>query len=197
MKVYWNEIKDVEKELELDPEQKWLQEAVRRVDETPPHGPAASAKRPISGDLSFRRVDEIAVVEGSVQTLLHLVCSRCATPFLFPCSPRFTAMYSRDRDMAESGARAPGGGFSTDPGLEITYLDRDYLDLGETLSEQLRLLIPLQPLCREDCKGLCPECGADLNVRPCECQGLKRSTLWAALQAHKAKAKRGAKTGPE
>ena len=191
MKIYWNEIKDVEKELELDPDKGWLQDAVRRVDETPPLGPAAPAKRPISGDLTFRKVDEIAVVEGHIQTLIHLICSRCATPFLFPCAPHFTAMYSRDREMTEIWTKSPGAGFSAGADLEITYLDKDYLDLGETLSEQLRLLIPLQPLCREDCKGLCPECGADLNVRPCECQALKRSTLWAALQTHKAKAKRG------
>jgi uncharacterized protein len=51
----------------------------------------------------------------------------------------------------------------------VGYYDADRLDLGEAVREQILLGLPLKPLCREDCQGLCPRCGKDRNLGPCGC----------------------------
>jgi uncharacterized protein len=54
--------------------------------------------------------------------------------------------------------------------LNTAYYRDHVLDLGEMLREQFYLALPMRPLCRPDCQGLCPQCGADRNVEACQCQ---------------------------
>jgi uncharacterized protein len=51
----------------------------------------------------------------------------------------------------------------------VAYYDHDQIDLGEMVREQLFLGVPMRRLCREDCKGLCPECGVNRNNERCDC----------------------------
>ena len=53
--------------------------------------------------------------------------------------------------------------------MVVGYYDGDRLDLGEVVREQVLLALPLKPLCREDCRGLCPRCGQNRNLGPCGC----------------------------
>jgi len=57
----------------------------------------------------------------------------------------------------------------SDRDVVVGYYDGERLDLGEVLREQVLLALPLKPLCREDCQGLCPRCGRNRNVSPCGC----------------------------
>jgi uncharacterized protein len=67
---------------------------------------------------------------------------------------------------------------------EETYaLGVDYLDLAPLARDALLLALPLAPLCREDCAGLCPTCGADLAEEPCGCSTIVADPRWAALDA--------------
>lgn len=66
--------------------------------------------------------------------------------------------------------------------LDITYLSEDTIDLKAVLTEQLQLQVPFQPLCREDCKGICFNCGADLNVGRCACAKVTKANPFAALK---------------
>jgi uncharacterized protein len=54
--------------------------------------------------------------------------------------------------------------------LDVTYLEDDQINTDQLLRENLLLSLPLQPLCRDDCRGLCPRCGANLNQEPCGCE---------------------------
>jgi uncharacterized protein len=64
------------------------------------------------------------------------------------------------------------------------YLDELHMaDVGEMLREYVLLELPMQPLCRPDCRGLCPECGADLNVEQCSCGSTSVDERFAALRA--------------
>jgi uncharacterized protein len=74
--------------------------------------------------------------------------------------------------------------FVTDPVDGETYpISGDHIDLEPMAREAVVLGLPLAPLCRPDCKGLCPTCGADLNQGPCGCPPATADPRWAALDA--------------
>ncbi len=67
--------------------------------------------------------------------------------------------------------------------LGLVYLDREVLDGRALLLEQLQLNIPMKPLCRPDCAGLCPSCGANRNLGPCSCRQESHDPRWSKLAA--------------
>ena len=69
--------------------------------------------------------------------------------------------------------------------LGVLHLEEEVLDTRPILLEQLQLNIPMKPLCRPDCQGLCPQCGADLNLGACGCGERQVDPRWAALAALK------------
>lgn len=160
-----------------------------------------------STDVRFnlRRVDDVIVVSGDVSTGVQLLCSRCAAPFVLSIDEHFTALYCKDKEMAgisyldknanprgqnKGHARhshdfdAPEGSEANED-LEITYIAEEYLDLAHVLSEQVRLRIPFQPLCKEDCQGICANCGADLNVGRCACSKIVGRSPFSVLKNFK------------
>ena len=66
--------------------------------------------------------------------------------------------------------------------LDITYLADDFIDLSAVLAEQAQLQVPFQPLCQEECRGMCAQCGADLNLGRCACAALQRFSPFTELQ---------------
>ncbi len=66
--------------------------------------------------------------------------------------------------------------------LDITYLAGDSIDLAGLLAEQIQLQIPFQPLCKEDCKGICPHCGTDWNTGRCACTKVRRENPFSVLK---------------
>jgi len=67
--------------------------------------------------------------------------------------------------------------------LGLLRLEGDVLETDPLVLEQVRLNVPMKPLCRVDCKGLCPQCGTDLNREPCACRQHEIDPRWAALAA--------------
>ncbi|MDR3608246.1 MAG: DUF177 domain-containing protein [Oligoflexia bacterium] len=210
MKIYLKELSDQETELDFSESETWVKEAVEAVDESLDDVPGAIPKRAglprapreIHTHFSLRKVDDVIVVSGDVKTHIELVCSRCATLFKMPCSPHFSALFCDDPVMAgvghlESQGKPAGQnkGFArhahdeeadslAEDGkdLDITYLSSDYIDLRELVTEQLQLQVPFQPLCKADCKGMCSNCGADLNVGRCACAKLGSANAFQALK---------------
>lgn len=70
-----------------------------------------------------------------------------------------------------------------DDDLDVYGYDGEEIDLTPLFRDQVVLAVPFAPLCREDCKGLCPQCGADRNLEPCNCKP-PVDPRWAALQQH-------------
>ncbi len=157
--------------------------------------------RPIETRFSLRKIDEMVLVSGFIKTEIQLLCSRCATPFSFGCAPEFSALFCKDPVMAGLGPEIEGGPRQTygkarhahqveeDLGLiesgknlDIAYIATDFIDLSEIMSEQLILQIPFQPLCKQECNGVCPQCGADLNSGRCACAKLKANPAFATLR---------------
>ena len=74
--------------------------------------------------------------------------------------------------------------FEEHPDPEQTYpIQGDRLDLEPLVRDTVLLELPLAPLCRDDCAGICPTCGADRNVAPCRCEVAAKDPRWAALDA--------------
>lgn len=206
MRVHLKEIKETESVLDLAEGQPWVEKAIASTDEATPDEikqvrELRSEKRPIEGEITLRKVDEVYLVDGHISTHIYLLCSRCARPFSYTAEPRFSALYCQDPAMAGVGhleGDKPAGhnaGFarhahdtSTFGGkdLDITYVSVEFIDLDQVVAEQLRLQIPFQPLCQPqsggECLGLCPQCGTDLNTGRCACAKLQKSTPFQVLQ---------------
>jgi uncharacterized protein len=123
------------------------------------------------GRLSCRleRVDGESVhVRGELQAALDLECNRCLATYALPVHQDLDLFYLPHRPEAE-GEEEEDEVELGDHDLVVAYHDGTRLDLGEMVREQIFLSVPMKRLCRQDCKGRCPSCGADLNTKPCGC----------------------------
>ena len=111
-----------------------------------------------------------------------LSCNRCLKPIVEPTSTDVELMILVDRSGEPEHEHA-----LHEQDMSILYVDEEVLQTDPVLVEQLQLNIPMKPLCRPDCKGLCPECGADLNAGPCSCAAAEVDPRWAALGALKSR----------
>ena len=129
---------------------------------------------PVRIDLEISRSGEQLQVRGSVEVAVRQPCVRCLQP-----------VESEARGEISEVARKPRADEKRDGAPEgMLYHDGESLDLAEEVREVVLLEIPANPLCRPDCAGLCPRCGANLNEGPCGCgAGVNGETRWAALQA--------------
>jgi uncharacterized protein len=210
MKIFLRELSDLETELDFTQEDPWVVSAVLRVDEHAEDHKGPSKPRPIRVHFSLRKVDEVIVTSGKIDTFIELICSRCANSFQKTCDLNFSALFCKDPVMAGiahlqgSDRKEPGRPVGQNQGyarhahnedddelissgkdLDITYLSHEYIDLGEVLTEQLQFQVPFQPLCKEDCKGICPHCGTDLNIGRCACAKIKKTSPFSVLNDFK------------
>ena len=104
-------------------------------------------------------------VTGRAVTTLELACSRCVEPFEIPVDAEFDLRYIPHRQNIGEGERE-----IVEEDLATAYYREGLLDIVELLREQFQLALPMKPLCSDECRGLCPECGANLNRVACECE---------------------------
>ena len=110
-------------------------------------------------------------INGRLTAQLTLICSRCGAPFMLGLALPFAEIYSSGAVNQDSGGEQDKHHFTGDI-IDIT-------------PEALRLLfaeLPMKPLCREDCRGLCPLCGADLNKEGCGCAKDDIDPRWEKLR---------------
>jgi uncharacterized protein len=102
---------------------------------------------------------------GRAATRLSLDCSRCVEPFPFAVDAAFDLLYvpHAENTAAEEEIEVEEDDLST------AYYRDERIDLGQLLREQFYLAIPMKPLCREACRGLCPQCGQNLDAGTCAC----------------------------
>jgi uncharacterized protein len=117
---------------------------------------------------------------GRVRTALELSCSRCLDPYRFPIDAAFDQRY-----LPSSQATTEAEREIEENDLETSYYREDQIDLNELMREQFYLALPMKPLCLEDCKGLCAQCGMNLNTGTCDCAPVWEDARLAALKALK------------
>jgi uncharacterized protein len=135
----------------------------------------------------LHRMGEDLYLQGEVQGLLELTCGRCLTRYREPIRERFRLVLepagSRvPADPEGAAALARDGVFLSDE-LESGWFRGSEIDLGSFFQEVIALAFPVQPVCREDCRGLCPRCGADRNAESCDCSEVRPDSPFAVLQA--------------
>lgn len=101
---------------------------------------------------------------GHVQSTLTLTCGRCLEEMALPVDVPFDLLYLPHQDNVGDGEVEV-----EDDDLTTAYYRDDQIDLGQLVVEQFLLALPMKPLCRESCRGLCPECGTNLNTATCSC----------------------------
>lgn len=136
---------------------------------------------PLQTRLRVVRVGEMVEVEGTVESRVRLSCSRCLAEFDEPLVGRFALTYTRQ--MPEVTDEAGGEEVElTAEEMGLTLFHGEEIDLGEAIAEQVIMALPMRPLCREECRGLCPQCGANLNEADCGCERPVINVKFAALK---------------
>jgi DUF177 domain-containing protein len=116
-------------------------------------------------------------LRGRLATTIELACARCLEPVTQDVKREFELLY---RPL---GADAGRDELSvTDAEAEIGYYQGEGILLEDVLREQVLLALPLKVTCREDCKGLCPHCGKNLNEAQCSCEVPMEDPRWQALK---------------
>ena len=116
-------------------------------------------------------------VSGELSTTLELPCARCLEPVTENVTRKFDLLYrplgadAGREELSVTGAEA-----------EVSYYQGEGLLLEDAVREQVLLALPLKVICREDCKGLCPHCGANLNSERCSCAEPMEDPRWTALK---------------
>jgi uncharacterized protein len=120
---------------------------------------------PLNGHMRMRRTNQGLLVDGWVELTLELSCNRCLKDFELPMHVNFEEQFYPTVDVVSGLPLAP---FDED---EIFPIDeRHQVDLTEAVRQNVLLALPMVAVCQPDCKGLCPQCGHDLNLGPCACE---------------------------
>lgn len=115
----------------------------------------------LDGSLRLSRTPQGVLVQGVLHAKSLVECVRCLTPFALPYDVEISELF-----VPEELARQR----EIDPAEASTITEEGVIDLTPIVREEGILALPIQPLCSETCKGLCPECGQNLNEGTCDCE---------------------------
>ncbi|HEX2093565.1 MAG TPA: DUF177 domain-containing protein [Longimicrobiaceae bacterium] len=128
---------------------------------------------PLEADLTARSVGNGVFVRGYLRGTLRLPCRRCLKEVEEELDEPVDFLFE---ELREDEAEEVQGEVYALPARG------DELDLTEPVREQVLLHVPRYVVCREECRGLCPQCGADRNEAPCDCVPEEPSSPWDALK---------------
>jgi uncharacterized protein len=121
--------------------------------------------------------DDEVRIRGKLSVVMKSECDRCLGEALYPLDADLDLFYrpmsyiARDEEVEIDEGEA-----------EIGFYKGDGMELEDILREQVLLLLPMQKVCREDCKGICPQCGTNRNEADCECKLEIAGDCWKALR---------------
>jgi uncharacterized protein len=119
-------------------------------------------------------------LRGSIEASVELNCDRCLAPVAMPVRLDFKA----ELGMTDKSAGATEATEATelqDTDLDFSTYDGEAINLDEIVREQILLSLPARQLCSDDCKGLCLDCGANLNEQTCDCKRNETDPRWSVL----------------
>ena len=128
-------------------------------------------------DLTVERQAKKVAITGGFQATVHLACSRCLEPLVTQIEPEV------DLELVpQPGSRLVQTELGRDD-LGVDFYQGDVLDVGGLLRSETDLALPMKPLCRPECRGLCPICGGNRNVTECRCETREIDPRLAPLEA--------------
>lgn len=131
----------------------------------------------VSGPVTLTRTLDGVLANGTFATAVPMNCDRCLQPVTVPLEVQIEEEYLPTVDPV-TGARLSEPAEPTPFRID----EHHHLDLSEAIRQALVLNIPMTVLCRPECRGICPTCGADRNVNPCTCGESGLDERWAALR---------------
>ena len=129
------------------------------------------------GRVTLTRTDRGILVTGKLHTAVTVTCSRCLGPARQELLLNIEEEYFPTVDVATGVPLSPAGESGT-----FTIDEQHTLDIEEAVRQYTVVAIPMKALCREDCPGLCPQCGQNLNEGPCGCAEPELDARWAPLR---------------
>jgi uncharacterized protein len=128
-------------------------------------------------DLRATRDGEEVRLAGTLKARVAFDCDRCLTPLSIPVEQSFDLLYVHPTRSSANDEKELGG-----DDLSVAFYQGQAIDLDDVVREQIEFALPMHRLCREDCKGLCQLCGANLNEGLCGCESKELDPRWAALK---------------
>lgn len=125
--------------------------------------------------LRLEKQGEQVLARGEYRAAVRLVCSRCLQPGSADLSGPVDLIFSPPQPPAAEEVQLGGDE------MDLVFYEGDELDLAQALRDEIGLNLPMAPLCRADCAGLCPVCGRDLNQGRCGCRQDQVDPRWAKL----------------
>ena len=136
-----------------------------------------SLRAPANVSVKVRLSGQELFVTGRLEAAAQVECDRCLKPVEVDVDSDFSLEYITGKDYESSQTAELG-----EEAMAISVFDGESIDVDEIVREQLLLAVPSRRLCRDDCKGICPECGTDLNSGSCNCKSNYVDPRWAALK---------------
>lgn len=137
-------------------------------------------EHPVEGKVKLTRTNRGILVGGTLRTETQVTCSRCLREFTCPLTLKIEDEYFPTIGITTGAPVA----VPDEPGA-YTIDEHHVLDLTGAICEYSVLAVPMKPLCREACAGLCPQCGKDLNRGPCSCPPQEIDSRWSKLLKHR------------
>ena len=132
------------------------------------------------GTAKLIRTPDGVLVEVEADVVLEGNCSRCLVAFGYPAHITFDETFLQQYDVVTGHKLEPP---EDDEAFLISA--NHTIDITEAVRQYSEMAAEMQPLCRPDCPGICPECGRDLTISNCRCDRTPMDTRWAALAALK------------
>jgi uncharacterized protein len=133
-------------------------------------------KNHIKGVCNMIRTQRSILVRCTLNTEMELSCGRCVSRFKQPVRIKFSEEFFPTLDI-ESGAALP----PPEEASSFTIDELHILDITEAVRQYFLLAVPMKPLCKKECAGLCPTCGQNLNKGKCGCPADNTDPRWAKL----------------
>jgi uncharacterized protein len=134
---------------------------------------------PVLAQLRAFRDGSAVIVTGKAHAYIELHCSRCLERFKTVIDSDVNITYLPEKENKDVSEKH----MLSEEELNTGYYADDIIDFSLLLSEFVSVNIPLKPLCSEDCKGLCPQCGTNLNAGNCECKNEVIDERWSKLKS--------------
>ncbi|MFQ5515177.1 MAG: DUF177 domain-containing protein [Myxococcota bacterium] len=181
--IHLEDVKESPRDFRLTYEAGWWEETRERRLE-----PDVPLRTPFELHLSGYRIGARLLFRGEAVGAVELPCARCAEPYVHDFREPIELLLEPARAHDVIGE----GGLELDPDEPgLAHYAGDELDFTPVLLELLVLEWPMQPRCREDCRGLCPVCGGNRNLQRCACEAQPGLRPFAALGSLIAQSRQG------
>jgi uncharacterized protein len=132
---------------------------------------------PVEVYVTLYRTGQNIVATGTAATVVGLSCGRCLDSIEFPIKTEFTIDFRpkptsipSPKEYSKKTKAVDEDGLETiEQDIDATYYSNEIIDLSDEIRQQIELSVPIKPLCKDDCLGLCPICGTNLNKGKCSC----------------------------